>query len=258
MLNDIRKPRSRQNVLRCICLLLFAHCLRHGAVATEAIQYENTAPASLGIPKALRQQWRKFGLWDYKQTDSKYRDFNFGATGAAAKVSEQQLLAWESASQPTPDDLDFITRVELDSKFATYRRQLEEVRAMVEVDHTVVRIAPDFTWLEGDTKWPRADIGFSKERWKEYRDLFRAVGLQEGVLRSAQHPGAIFFIVHARGIVTGGASVGYVYSESHLSPLTESPRKDLDAIARASAKKGFAIAFRKLGEKWYAFYQLDW
>jgi hypothetical protein len=245
-----------------ICILLFADFPRHAVVvASEARQYENTTLSSLGIPTVLRPQWRKFGLWDFKQTDSKYRDFtkfHFGATGTAAKVPEQQLLAWASASRPTPADLEFITSVDLDNSFATRRKQLEELRTMVEADHTLVRIAADFTWLTDNTKWPRPNIGLSAKRWQEYRDLFRDVGLQEGVLRSANYPGAIFFIVHARGIVTGGAGVGYVCSESQLAPLTQSPREDLDAIARASVKKGSATVFRKLAERWYAFYQLDW
>jgi hypothetical protein len=183
---------------------------------------------------------------------------NFGATGRAAGISGQELLDLSKASRPTPADLNFITHVELDRRFAADRKQLEKLQAMAEVDRNVVRIAGDFTWLANDEKWPRAEIGFSNDRWKNYRDLFRSIGLQEGLLRSADYPGAIFFIVHARGIVTGGASVGYVYSESELTPLSTSPGKDLDTVARASGEKGSAIVFRKLVTKWYAFYELDW
>ncbi len=265
----VRSMKSRSTlghgagtVLLAICVLLFGNFSNRTVVAaTETQQDENPALSALGIPKALRPQWRKFGLWDYKQTDSKYRDFtkfNFGATGRAANISGQQLLDWSKASRPTPTDLHSITHVELDSRFAIHRKQLEKVRTMAQVDRTLVRIAGDFTWLAHDKKWPRTDIGFGEDRWNNYRDLFRKIGLQEGVLRSADYPGAIFFIVHARGIVTGGASVGYVYSESEPTPLTKSPGHDLDALARTSGEKGSAIVFRKLAAKWYAFYELDW
>jgi hypothetical protein len=209
----------------------------------------------------LRQRWRKYGVWDYKQTGSEYRDytqFNFGATGGAAGLDKNSLLALAKESKPTPADVDRLDNPELLKSFDSTREALDKLRAMTQLDNRVVRIANDYTWLDTDTKWPRDDIGFTIDRWNEYRKLFDKLSLQEGIVRNHDFPGAVFLIASSTGLCTGGSSNGYVYSQSPLAPTTESPKESLDKEARNNPSKHFAYVFRPLKENWYAFYEVDW
>src|SRR5437660_1413780 len=83
--------------------------------------------------------------------------------------------------------------------------------------------APDFTWLDSISKWPRAAIGFSEARWNEYRGLFTNLTLREGIVRTEDFPGAIFFVARVRGLCVGGSSAGYVYSNTPLTPTADLP-----------------------------------
>ena len=82
--------------------------------------------------------------------------------------------------------------------------------------------------------------------------------LPEGIVRSDDFPGAIFFIARTRGLCTGGSSAGYVYSSSPLSPVVKSPAQALDAEARHNPGRHYAFVFKMLKPNWYAFYEVDW
>lgn len=129
---------------------------------------------------------------------------------------------------------------------------------MAEQDTGIIRIAPDFTWLENDTKWPREDVGFSESRWNQYRALFTKLSVPEGIVRTKDFPGAIFFVADTRGLCTGGSSDGYVYSSQALSPVAKSPTDALDAEARSNPGRHYAYVFKTLKPNWYTFYELDW
>lgn len=225
--------------------------------------YAPAVPAWLPIPipPALYEKWRKYGIWDYKQQGFQYRDFtlfNFGATGEAAGFDKNALMALNQASNPTPDDVKKLDDPGLLSNFTRNSEQFQKLRAMAEQDGHLIRIAYDFTLLDTSSKWPRPDIGLSAERWTEYRSLFKALSLPEGIVRTADFPGAIFFIARSRGLCTGGSSAGYVYSTKVLTPITQSPAKDLDAEARKSPQRYYAYVFQPLTPNWYAFYEIDW
>jgi hypothetical protein len=120
------------------------------------------------------------------------------------------------------------------------------------------RIASDFTWLDGDTKWPRDEVGFNSTRWDEYRSLFKSLSLTEGIVRTQDFPGAIFFVARSNGLCTGGSGAGYVYSTSQLFPNSSSPLKALDFEARSNASKHYAYVFKPLKDDCYTFYEVDW
>src|SRR5919198_3545993 len=209
------------------------------------------------IPPNLYRKWRKYGQWDYKQQGSKYRDFtqfNFGATGSAAGFDQKSLLALAQASKPTPQDVSSLDDPELVVNFTHHADDLEKLRSMAEKDAHVTRIASDFTLLANNTKWPRDDIGFSEARWNEYRSMFSKLSLQEGIVRTEDFPGAIFFVVRAMGLCTGGSSAGYVYSPKPLTPIVKSPKQDLDTEARNNPSRHYAYVFRALRANWSAFY----
>lgn len=207
------------------------------------------------------KQLRKFGPFDYKQQSSKYRDFtlfNLGAAGAAAGIPQDELISLSRSSKPTQDEVSELDQPALSENFVRDATELERLRAMVQVDSKLTRIAPDFTWLNNNTKWPREDVGISEGRWNDYRSLFTRLSLSEGVLKSEDFPEAVFFIVTAKGLCTGGTSSGYVYSTRKLNVATKSIDATLREESRKDPAKHYAYAFRALKGNWYSFYEVDW
>jgi hypothetical protein len=213
------------------------------------------------IPPFLYENWKKYGQWDYKQKGFRYRGltrFNFDAVGSQFKIDRGTLMALVLEFRPGPDDINSLDNPELESNFARNIDRFDKLRNMGEQDSRVIRIAPDYTWLDGNDQWPRDDIGFSEARWDEYRSLFKELALPEGTVRTEDFPGAIFFIAYVEGLCTSGSSAGYVYSAKALAPTTESPKEALDAEVRKSADKHYAYVFKPLKANWYTFYQVDW
>jgi hypothetical protein len=80
-------------------------------------------------------------------------------------------------------------------RFAAHRQEFERLVQMSDTDTRVIRIAPSFTRLKDDWSWPRPDslLGFSSERWREYRRLFTALHLRAGLERGeGDLPGYLF------------------------------------------------------------------
>jgi hypothetical protein len=138
----------------------------------------------------------------------------------------------------------------LRGKFAHERSGLVELVRMSNQDEHVVVIKPNFTYLDTDTSWPRGNIGFSEERWNEYRRMFRKLGLDGGLVRRQDYPSTVFFGVYGSGGPLASSGKGFVYSERPLSPLVGS----LDVFPQGLYDgKGHAIAFTKLEEAWYMY-----
>jgi hypothetical protein len=213
------------------------------------------------ISPELYWWWRKYGPFDYKVRSSTFRNYtayNFGATGAASNLSQEVIFKLASAAAPSAIDIDQVYQPSLTDQFSTDAESLETLRKMIESDVDIIRIARDFTWTKDKSKWPRDDAGLTDARWGKYRALFEKLHLQEGVFRTEDFPGAIFFILRSKGLCVAGSSSGYVYSERPLTPLTESPVKVLDAAMRIHTEKRIAYVFRGLKPHWYAFYEIDW
>ena len=146
-----------------------------------------------------------------------------------------------------PSDASLIRRL------AEHRPEFERLVAMSDADARVIRVAPSFTRLVDDWGWPRADslLGFSPERWREYRSLFRALHLEGGLERGeGAHP-TIYLLASGRGMVTGGSRKGYVYSPTALAPVYAS----LDSIPPDLASN--VTGYRHLSGPWYLFYSWD-
>jgi len=135
-------------------------------------------------------------------------------------------------------------------RFDQHQTQFNELIEMAKIDSRVVRIADAFTWLDNDVSWPRPDsqIGFSSDRWNQYRRIFDALGLKHGLARTLD-TGTVYLIVSTEGNVTSGSSKGYAYSDKSLSPLSES----LDRIPPELRNR--TQVFRKLKENWYLYYE---
>ena len=142
------------------------------------------------------------------------------------------------------------------SNFQNHEKDFDRLIQMAKEDPHVVRIANDFTWLDSDYHWPRPDsqIGFSKERWDEYRAMFAKLGLGAGLAWSRE--GAIFLTASAKGLTISGSEKGYVYSLKPLSPTFDSLDNMHDEIRNGKVKPGLPV-YRKIKEDWYLYYEGD-
>ena len=213
------------------------------------------------IPAELYSKWKKYGLWDYKQQGSKYRDFtlfNFGATGNAAGISQNALIELSNSSKPQEADVAALdVGTDLQDRFAANRAEFEQLRTMADADSHLVRVAPEFTFLDSSSKWPREDVGINEVRWNEYRGLFKKLEISEGLVRNDDFPKAVFFVVKSKGLCTGGTSAGYVHSATKLGPTVKNVAEALKSEAQNDRKKHQAVVFKPLTENWYTFYEVD-
>jgi hypothetical protein len=146
----------------------------------------------------------------------------------------------------------FPTDADLSHRIAEHRKDFEQLVAMAKTDKELLRIAADFTWTTSSVAWPRpaSELGFTRQRWDEYRRLFQTLGLEAGVLRPWDHRDAVYLLVQSKGLVTGGSTKGYAYSETTLEPQCESLDKP-EAVVHTE------ICFKPLGGNWYLYLQQD-
>ncbi len=150
--------------------------------------------------------------------------------------------AWLAKTSPHPTD------AQLEENLRNHELEFSKLIAMSKSDSRVTRIAPDFTWLDDNSRWPRSDseLGFSRERWNEYRQLFKILGLKGGINRPLDVE-TVYLIASSRGLLTSGSEKGYAYSELNLLPTTDS----LDHIPSRLANERFV--YKKIQEHWYLY-----
>jgi hypothetical protein len=148
---------------------------------------------------------------------------------------------------PHPSDDSLI------KNFKTHEADFDMLARMCQEDSNLIRIAPDFTWTDKSVAWPRpeSELGFSRQRWDEYRSLFRKLELKSGILN--YQPDLVLFLASTKGLVTGGSMKGYAYSVKAPLLITES----LDDYRFKAPIKDINIAYRKLKGNWYLFYETD-
>jgi hypothetical protein len=117
---------------------------------------------------------------------------------------------------------DHPSDTELIRRFESNQPAFAQLITMSNEDSTVIRIASDFTRLDSNWGWPRPDslLGFSHDRWEQYRSLFRQLKLGSGLSRERLPDGSVvvFLIARSVGMVNRGTSKGYAYSEHPLAP----------------------------------------
>lgn len=105
--------------------------------------------------------------------------------------------------------------IERESQFNQHRGDFERLVRMSDEDNKALRIAFDFTWVQGEKMSGEMGgdrpIGFSDERWSEYKTLFKNLKLESGLTRS-QTGSLILLSADTRGLVTGGFEKGYMFS----------------------------------------------
>jgi hypothetical protein len=135
--------------------------------------------------------------------------------------------------------------------FYEHEAQLNEIIAMSRTDSKVVRVAPDFTWLNNNAAWPRPEsqLGFTTERWNQYRILFKEIGSRTGFARTSfDDRGEILFIaIESSGLVTAGTEKGYACSLIDPSSLAR-PQND-----SANSNKASRWKFIHIKGCWYIY-----
>ena len=157
------------------------------------------------------------------------------------------IVAWTVLTPVNMSDRAMIKR------FSDHRDAMEKLRIMAAEDRKVIRIANDFTWIEGNPNWPRplSMLGFSMERWEVYKTLFKKASIREGISRTQDLPDAIFFIASASGLVTGGSEKGYAF-------LPAVPAKVYDSLDKLPAdSKSNIPSFKHLDGNWYLYSSWD-
>jgi hypothetical protein len=152
--------------------------------------------------------------------------------------------------KPHPSDDTLI------ANFQKNEADFNKLVAMSNEDAKVIRIANDFTRLENNWAWPRPDseLGFSKQRWDEYRALFGKLGLESGLTRESDSKGPIIFMIaFSKGMVNRGSSKGYAYSEHELTPVFAS--LDQNPVEPGKRQK-HDVVYRQIKSHWYLSY--DW
>ena len=130
----------------------------------------------------------------------------------------------------------------LQDTFDNHRDDFTRLAMMSHQDRHVVRIDFNFTALDTDSSWSRSDLGFSEQRWDEYRMLFRKLKIAYGIDRRDDFPGVVFFWADCDGSAISRDCKGYAYSQGSLKPTVG----DLDGLAPG-------VAFKALSPNWYLF-----
>jgi hypothetical protein len=138
---------------------------------------------------------------------------------------------------------------QLETIFREKRASFDKLVAMSNEDSKVVCIAYTFTWLEDNVAWPRSEdqLGFSQEKWSEYKALFDELSLKGGLDRGKS---TIFLSAYAAGMVTGGNEKGYLYSKDKQENV-------LDSLDDFRPTPGKPFACKKLAENWYLYRLFD-
>lgn len=213
------------------------------------------------FPEKFIKAFRKYGEYDFKQHSCIYTastGYIFGAAGAKAGFPNDAIFGLARVAIPAPDDITLMKSLNLKATFAAKRKELDELLTMANEDSHLARISNEYTEVGEHSNWPKDKERISESRWKSYKDRFKDIGLSEGIVRNADYPDAVFFIVHSEGLSVAGAGCGYVYSTKALTPLSEDPIAELNKLARDNPKSSCVSVFQPLGGNWYLFYELDW
>lgn len=137
---------------------------------------------------------------------------------------------------------------EMIKHFQNNEADFERLRQMVITDSEIMRIDYDFTWLKDDVTFPRpkSDKDLSEQRWDEYREVFKKLKLDNGIV-NYESKKIIFFSVGAKD---------YMYASEEPSPLLDSldqPNFNRPEFEGKSSK----TLYRKLKGNWYLYYGVD-
>ena len=135
------------------------------------------------------------------------------------------------------------SEVRLRRSFGDHEAEYTRLLTMAREDRELTRIAPTFTVAHGSG--PSMDgHGITRERWNEYRRLFKVVGAKDGL---TQDEDACSFTVSAEGLAVHGSAKGIIYSRKKPVPIMSS----------VDSWHGVGVAYSHIKNDWYVFYQRD-
>lgn len=154
-----------------------------------------------------------------------------------------------TSKSPTSDEA-------LRARFLAHRVDFEKLVVMANEDSHLTRIASDFTWLDDDVAWPRKNVGFTEQRWNDYRQMFQKVGDSEGIVKG-NNPARIMFPIFTVGLVPSGAAKGLVYSQEPLSPVLKSLDKRPPEKFWDGPDRSHVLVYKPIEDHWYIYYE-EW
>jgi hypothetical protein len=163
--------------------------------------------------------------------------------GIVSLFSLLMFLAW---SCEAPSD------TALTSQFQSHRSELNTLALMSQEDADGIRITGNFARLENDWGWarPKSKREITREKWNEYRRLFREVHLR-GL--DKDKVGNVYFVA-ATDFFAGDTTKGFVHCihfgdrDQTFLPCVE--QRDRGQVEEAGDKR---YSYRKLGQNWYIF-----
>jgi len=181
----------------------------------------------------------------------------FRVFGVIAAVCVALLTGlWWACSPHQPSD------AELERQFVKHRSDLDHLTQMMDEDWQMSRIAPDFTWRQDTVVWPRieSEWGISRERWDDYRNIFRKVGAKDGTTRR-QKSSDVVIDIWSWGIVPAGVGVGYLHcgqSRNGYSHTEEPCIENRDSgNGMHGQSKSYGYRYRKIAPDWYIYEEFN-
>lgn len=138
-----------------------------------------------------------------------------------------------------------------DRQFRMHQADLNRIAQMSHEDGHVVRVSPDFTWLENNVRWPRpvSQLGFTPERWEEYKQLFRRVGSETGFSRPeiAGRRQILLVAIETSGVAAGGSERGFAFCDVNPMEIIHAGSVGDDESMRSQ------FHFRHIEGNWYTY-----
>lgn len=141
----------------------------------------------------------------------------------------------------TPDE-EHDSDADLIRVFHDQRATFDKLISMIQADQGLERV--DYNWTLPDPP------PMSHERLELYRTLLKSIGCVRG-FENFKDKNEIVFIASATGMVTGGSSKGYHFSQHQPSPVVG----DLDVYQPGHNRT--YVAFRHLEGNWHLIYEYD-
>lgn len=134
---------------------------------------------------------------------------------------------------------------ELLANFQKHKPEFDHLLQMFVADKGLGRVAPDFTRPSD----PRT-VGVSLERLSEYRKIFRALGLANGI-EGYDEKAQVWFMASSQGLSVTGSGKGYAYT-------SERPVLVVDSLDNYWSKDGQSfVAFRHIEGNWYLYLEYE-
>jgi hypothetical protein len=142
---------------------------------------------------------------------------------------------------------EVISDSDLEKVFQENRGDFEKIVQMSDEDSNVMRIAFDFTRVDGkESSSDDSELGFSKERWDAYKTIFRRLRIEKGITRGED--GTIIFLAFTKGVFGSGITKGFMFTKRNTDC-------DVDSLDDLKRFRGRYFLCKRLELSWYLYLQ---